>query len=115
MFYRISHASASLSQFQNRKWPVSLLRWTVSNRAPEYHVTDTNYDTIFAPIGQPKTARPMDLCNFLFPFWTQTPQGAFDRVNSRAWVPMDDTHTMFLSLSWRARRPVGIISKRPAP
>jgi hypothetical protein len=47
----------------------------------------------------------LDFCNFLFPFWTQTPQGAFDRVNSRAWVPMDDTHTMFLSLSWRARRP----------
>jgi hypothetical protein len=39
--------------------------------------------------------------NFLFPFWTQTPQGAFDRVNSRAWVPMDDTHTMFVSLSWK--------------
>ena len=39
--------------------------------------------------------------NFLFPFWTQTPQGPFDRVKSRAWVPMDDTHTMFVSLSWR--------------
>jgi len=39
--------------------------------------------------------------NFLFPFWTQTPQGPFDRVNTRAWVPMDDTHTMFVSLSWR--------------
>jgi hypothetical protein len=39
--------------------------------------------------------------NFLFPFRTQTPQGPFDRVNTRAWVPMDDTHTMFVSLSWR--------------
>jgi hypothetical protein len=27
----------------------------------------------------------------------QTRQAAFDRVNSRAWVPMDDTHTMFVS------------------
>jgi phthalate 4,5-dioxygenase len=39
--------------------------------------------------------------NFLFPFWIQTPQGAFDRVNSRAWVPMDDGHTMFVSLTWK--------------
>ena len=43
--------------------------------------------------------------NFLFPFWTQTPQGAFDRVNSRAWVPMDDTHTMFVSLTWQRLPP----------
>ena len=43
--------------------------------------------------------------NFLFPFWTQTPQGPFDRVNTRAWVPMDDTHTMFVSLSWRGSPP----------
>ncbi|MBV9377904.1 MAG: (2Fe-2S)-binding protein, partial [Alphaproteobacteria bacterium] len=43
--------------------------------------------------------------NFLFPFWTQTPQGPFDRVNTRAWVPMDDTHTMFASLSWRGSPP----------
>jgi hypothetical protein len=47
MFSRILHASASLSQFRNRKWPDSLPRWTVSSRAPEYHVTDTNYDTMF--------------------------------------------------------------------
>jgi phthalate 4,5-dioxygenase len=43
--------------------------------------------------------------NFLFPFWTQTPQGPFDRVNTRAWVPMDDTHTMFVSLMWRQHPP----------
>src|SRR5260370_7564011 len=41
----------------------------------------------------------------LFPFWTQAPQGPFDRVNTRAWVPMDDTHTMFVSLSWRGSPP----------
>ena len=43
--------------------------------------------------------------NLLFLFWTQTPQGSFDRVNTRAWVPMDDTHTMFVSLSWRGSPP----------
>ena len=40
--------------------------------------------------------------NFMLPFWTQTPQGAFaDHLHNRAWVPMDDIHTMFVSLRWR--------------
>ena len=80
----------------------NLIRWTVADRAPEYHVTDTDWGTMYAayrPAGPGRTY--WRFANFLFPFWTQTPQGAFDRVNSRAWVPMDDTHTMFVSLSWK--------------
>ena len=43
--------------------------------------------------------------NFLFPFWTQTPQGNFtEHLHNRAWVPMDDNHTMFVSLTWTAAR-----------
>ncbi len=80
----------------------NLIRWTVADRAPEYHVTDTDWGTMYAayrPAGPGRTY--WRFANFLFPFWTQTPQGAFDRVNSRGWVPMDDTHTMFVSLSWK--------------
>jgi phthalate 4,5-dioxygenase len=86
--------------------PDSLLRWTVTNRAPEYHVTDTSYGTMYCAY-RPAEARQTywRFANFLFPFWTQTPQGPFDRVNTRAWVPMDDTHTMFVSLSWRGSPP----------
>ena len=80
----------------------NLMRWTVTNRAPEFHVTDTRYGTMYCAY---RAAEPGQtywrFANFLFPFWTQTPQGPFDRVNTRAWVPMDDTHTMFVSLSWR--------------
>ena len=37
--------------------------------------------------------------NFLFPFWTHDAAGRVrPRPHSRAWVPMDDTHTMFISL-----------------
>jgi phthalate 4,5-dioxygenase len=86
--------------------PDNLLRWSVTNRAPEYHVTDTGYGTMYCAY---RAAEPGQtywrFANFLFPFWTQTPQGPFDRVNTRAWVPMDDTHTMFLSLSWRGSPP----------
>jgi phthalate 4,5-dioxygenase len=81
----------------------SLLRWTVTNRAPEYDVTDTDYGTMYCAYRPAEPGQTYwRFANFLFPFWTQTPQGPFDRVNTRAWVPMDDTHTMFVSLSWRS-------------
>jgi len=80
----------------------NLIRWTVANRAPEYRVTDTDWGTMYAAYRPAETGQTYwRFANFLFPFWTQTPQGAFDRVNSRAWVPMDDGHTMFVSLSWK--------------
>ena len=80
----------------------NLIRYTVTNRAPEYHVTDTDWGTMYAAYRPAEANRTYwRFANFLFPFWTQTPQGAFDRVNSRAWVPMDDTHTMFVSLTWK--------------
>jgi len=86
--------------------PESLLRWTVTNRAPEFHVTDTSYGTMYCAYRPAEAGQTYwRFANFLFPFWTQTPQGPFDRVNTRAWVPMDDTHTMFVSLSWRGSPP----------
>jgi phthalate 4,5-dioxygenase oxygenase subunit len=86
--------------------PDSLLRWTVTNRAPEYHVSDTDYGTMYCAYRDAEAGQKYwRFANFLFPFWTQTPQGPFDRVNTRAWVPMDDTHTMFVSLSWRGSPP----------
>jgi phthalate 4,5-dioxygenase oxygenase subunit len=84
----------------------SLLRWTVTNRAPEYHVSETDWGTMYCAYRPAEAGQTYwRFANFLFPFWTQTPQGPFDRVNSRAWVPMDDTHTMFVSLSWRGSPP----------
>jgi phthalate 4,5-dioxygenase len=80
----------------------NLIRWTVANRAPEYHVADTDWGTMYAAYRPANAGQTYwRFANFLLPFWTQTPQGAFDRVNSRGWVPMDDTHTMFVSLSWK--------------
>jgi phthalate 4,5-dioxygenase len=80
----------------------NLLRYTVANRAPEYDVTETATGTMYCAHRAAEGGRTYwRFANFLFPCWTQTPQGSFDRVGSRAWVPMDDTHTMFVSLSWR--------------
>ena len=40
--------------------------------------------------------------NFLFPFWTQAPNGEFQsHMHARAWVPLDDHHTMFVFIWWK--------------
>jgi hypothetical protein len=92
--------------------PDDMLRYTVMDRAPDYHVAEAPWGTTYAAF------RPADpgstywrFANFMFPFWTQTPQGVFaTHVGARAWVPMDDTHTMFVMLHWkrapRSIRPV---------
>jgi len=84
--------------------PDAIQRWVVSNRSPEIHVADTEWGTMYAghwPAG-PGNAY-YRLAHFIFPFWTLIPNGPFQRqVVARAWVPMDDTHTMFLAVAWKA-------------
>jgi phthalate 4,5-dioxygenase oxygenase subunit len=97
----------------------SLLRHTLTNRAPEYHVAETDWGMMYAAFRPAEPGKTYwRFANFLFPFWTQPPQGRFvDRVNTRAWVPMDDTHTMFVSLSW-SKMPVSVSalkSGKPIP
>nr|WP_256872880.1 Rieske 2Fe-2S domain-containing protein [Candidatus Entotheonella palauensis] len=79
------------------------MQYTVGNRAPDYHVAETPWGTSYGAY------RPADadqtywrFANFLFPFWTQQPQGKFSvHVHARAWVPLDDTHTMFINVFWQ--------------
>jgi len=81
--------------------------YALKERAPEYHVADTDWGTMYA------AHRPADdeqtywrVSHFLFPFWTIPPDGQFeDHVIARAWAPMDDTHTMFFHVSWKRNTP----------
>ncbi|HEX9471784.1 MAG TPA: Rieske 2Fe-2S domain-containing protein [Bradyrhizobium sp.] len=79
------------------------IRHAVTNRAPEYHIADSPWGTQYAayrPVGPGRVY--WRFANFLFPFWTQQPQGEFARlVHARAWVPLDDHHTMFYYLWWK--------------
>ena len=85
----------------------SLFRFTVTNRAPKYHVTDTDAGTMYAAYREAEPGKTYwRFANFMLPFWTQTPQGKFtEHLHNRAWVPMDDNHTMFVSLVWRRHPP----------
>lgn len=79
------------------------LRNTIINRAPEYHVSDAPWGTQYAgyrAVGPGQTY--WRFANFLFPFWTQAPNGEFtSHMHARAWVPLDDGHTMFVFIWWK--------------
>jgi phthalate 4,5-dioxygenase oxygenase subunit len=84
------------------------LEHTAVERAPEYKVRDTPWGTSYGAYravnngNSPKTY--WRFANFMFPFWTQTPQGEFPQhIHARAWVPLDDTHTMFIFVRWRTK------------
>jgi phthalate 4,5-dioxygenase oxygenase subunit len=75
-------------------------RHTVSNRAPEYNVADTEWGTMYGAYRKDRNGLVhWRMAHFAFPFWTQTPNADFaDHVVAKAWVPMDDTHTMLVSI-----------------
>jgi phenylpropionate dioxygenase-like ring-hydroxylating dioxygenase large terminal subunit len=75
-------------------------RHTVANRAPEYKVSETDWGTMYGAY-RPEANGKMHwrMAHFCLPFWTQTPNADFkDHVVAKAWVPMDDTHTMLISI-----------------
>ncbi len=82
--------------------PTRPSRYNALDRAPSYEVADMPWGTMYGawrPIEN--SAKTWRIAQFLFPFWTMPPDGDFEgHVWARAWVPMDDTHTMFMQLSW---------------
>ena len=81
--------------------PDTFQYYTLKNRSPRYAVVDADYGTTY---GAYRPAQPgmhyWRIAHFLFPFWTMIPTGVLGLQKiARAWVPMDDEHTMFFSTS----------------
>jgi phthalate 4,5-dioxygenase oxygenase subunit len=76
---------------------------TLTNRAPEYHVADVPWGTQYGAYRAAGPGQTYWRCaSFAFPFWTLAPNGEFaSHVHARAWVPLDDRHTMFVYLWWK--------------
>ena len=76
---------------------------TITNRAPEYHVADAPWGTQYAGYRSAGPGRTYwRFANFLFPCWAQAPNGEFQsHMHARAWVPLDDGHTMFVFIWWK--------------
>jgi phenylpropionate dioxygenase-like ring-hydroxylating dioxygenase large terminal subunit len=80
--------------------------YTVKDRAPSYKVVDTDYGTMYAAYRPAETdTYYWRFAHFLFPFYTLIPTGKLGvQIIVRAWVPLDDEHTMFWSMEAPATR-----------
>ena len=75
-------------------------RYALATRALRFEVADTDFGVMYGAY------RPADpdtyywrIANFLFPFWAMVPTGVLGlEVRARCWVPMDDEHTLAISL-----------------
>ncbi len=97
--------------------PASTSRYNALNRAPEYYSTETDWGTMY---GAWRVAADDQtywrVAHFMFPFWTITPESPFShQVAHRAWVPMDDTHTMMLAVVWKGRRANARVDRQGNP
>jgi phthalate 4,5-dioxygenase len=81
--------------------PRTFQYYSVLHRAPKFHVVDTDYGAMYG--AQRPAHDGLDywrLAHFLFPFHAMIPVGVLGReVVARSWVPMDDTHLMFFSMT----------------
>jgi phthalate 4,5-dioxygenase oxygenase subunit len=85
--------------------PGTFQYYALKDRAPRYQVLDTNFGCMYSAY-RPAEAGDVyhRIALFLFPFWTMIPTGVLgNQVLARGWVPMDDEHTMFFSLTPKVR------------
>ena len=75
-------------------------RFGVIHRDPEYQVEDSELGTFYGAYRPAEEGMTYwRIAHFLFPCWTLAPFRAFAHYRmARAWVPMDDTHTMFVMI-----------------
>jgi phthalate 4,5-dioxygenase len=85
--------------------PHTFAAYTVADKSPRYQVADTDVGVMYGAY------RPAEadsyywrIAQFLFPFYTLTPTGVLGlEVGTRAWVPIDDSHTMAIGMGRASR------------
>jgi len=80
--------------------PGTWARYALGRRAPKYEVVETDSGVMY---GACRPAEPgtsyWRIANFLFPFWAMVPTGVLGlEVRARCWVPMDDEHTLAITI-----------------
>ncbi len=83
--------------------PHTFAAYSLGEKALRYEVTDTDAGVMYGAF------RPAEedswywrVAQFLFPFYTMTPTGVLGmEVRARAWVPMDDSHTLAIGMTRR--------------
>ena len=80
--------------------PGSFDYYTVNIRNPRYKIMDTAYGTSYAAYRDASEGNYYwRFAHFLLPFYTMIPTGILGiQILARAWVPIDDDHTMFWNM-----------------
>jgi phthalate 4,5-dioxygenase oxygenase subunit len=80
--------------------------YTARERAARYEMTDAEYGVSYGAYrSADDDSYYWRIAHFLFPFYTMTPVGVLGvRKQVRAWVPMDDDHTLYFSMAEPASR-----------
>jgi phthalate 4,5-dioxygenase len=77
--------------------PGSYDYYMVKDRAPRFSVVETDIGTTYGayrPAEEDTTY--WRIAHFMFPFWALIPTGDLGKVvRAQAWVPLDDSHTMY--------------------
>ena len=89
--------------------PGTFSYYGLKDRSPRYQVVDTEFGTMYGAY------RPAEedsyywrIASFLMPFYVMIPTGLLGhQIWVRAWVPLDDEHMMFVSMSALGRGPEG--------
>jgi phthalate 4,5-dioxygenase oxygenase subunit len=86
--------------------PGNMSRYPAAHRQPEMMVARTELGTVYGARRLIDGKLYWRFAPFAMPFWTIAPDGDFDRhIMARAWIPMDDHHTMFLQMAWKGNAP----------
>ena len=87
--------------------PDSWARYALADRAPRYEVTDTDSGVMYGAYRPAEAdTNYWRIASFLFPFYAMIPTGVLGlEVRVRAWVPMDDAHTLAFLITHGAPPP----------
>jgi phenylpropionate dioxygenase-like ring-hydroxylating dioxygenase large terminal subunit len=79
-------------------------RFGAIHRDPEYVAEATELGTVYGAYRPAENGQTYwRIAHFLFPCWTLAPFIAFEHYRiARAWVPLDDTHMMFVMIGPKA-------------
>ncbi|HEY7990760.1 MAG TPA: Rieske 2Fe-2S domain-containing protein [Stellaceae bacterium] len=84
--------------------PTDAARFGQIRRDPEYQADEHELGTIYGAYRPAENGSTYwRIAHFLFPCWTLAPFIAFEHYRiARAWVPVDDTHMMFVMIAPKA-------------
>jgi len=90
----LHYGSQTMEDFE----PTSVARFGAIHRDPEYKVAETELGTMYGAYRPADTgALYWRIAHFMFPCWTLAPYIPFEHYRIvRGWVPLDDTHMMFV-------------------